>query len=186
MMQVKPVATSEAAPSVPDLDPTRIFRQEFSYVWCTLRRLGVFDRDLEDLAHEVFIRVNAQLALYDSTRPLRPWIFGIALGVASNYRRLLRHQVRLVAEVPEEVDSIGGADERLEEAERRALVYAALQGVPLERRAVLVLHEIDGYSVPEVAAALGIGINTAYSRLRLGREAFRERARRLMQRGDIR
>lgn len=184
-MQVKPVLEPDVTLPGLDLDPSRIFRQEFRYVWTTLRRLGVFERDLEDVAHEVFLRVHAQFLQYDPERPLRPWLFGIALGVASNYRRLSRHRTRLVADVPDEGSDVArGADEQLQEAEERALVHAALQDVPLEQRAVLMLHEIDGFSVPEVAAALGIGVNTAYSRLRIGRDKFRERARRLLQRGE--
>ena len=45
--------------------------------------------------------------------------------------------------------------------------------MPLAHRAVLILHDMDEASVPEIAVALGIGLNTAYSRLRLGRDAFR-------------
>jgi RNA polymerase sigma-70 factor (ECF subfamily) len=185
MMQAKTAVPSDVEPAL-DLDPTLIFRREFPYVWRTLRRLGIADRDLEDVAHEVFIRMNAQLPLYDPTRPFRPWLFGIALGIASNHRRLSRHRVRLVADLPDEIDTKPSADQRIEQAEERALVHAALQGVRLEQRAVLVLHEIDGYAVPDVAAALGIRVNTAYSRLRLGREAFRDRVRRLTSRGDHR
>ena len=65
------------------------------------------------------------------------------------------------------------ADERLEQNEQNELVHAALQKVALEQRAVLVLHELEGCAIPEVATTLGLSLNTAYSRLRLGREAFR-------------
>src|SRR5262245_31503511 len=86
-MQAAPIDASPGdVPAV--LDSATIFRKEFRYVWSTLRRLGVHQRDVEDVTHEVLLRVHTQLHLYDPERPLRPWLFSIALGLASNYRRL--------------------------------------------------------------------------------------------------
>jgi RNA polymerase sigma-70 factor (ECF subfamily) len=165
------------------LDSSAVFRAEFSYVWNTLRRLGVYDSDLEDVTHEVFLRVHAQLPLFDTTRPLRAWLFGIALGVAANYRRLARHRkLDFVAVLPECANTGDSPAQDLERREQAGLVHAALQKVPLDQRAVLVLHELDGYPIPEVAISLGLALNTAYSRLRLGREAFRAAYRRLLAR----
>lgn len=169
---------TEPAPGAP-WDLATIFELEFRYVWNTLRRFGVHERDLEDVTHEVFVRVQDQLALFDSSRPLRPWLFGIALGLATNYRRLARHRVDLPGNLPEVADPAQSADEGLERREQAALVHGALLQVRLEQRAVLVLHELDGYPIPEVAITLGLTLNTAYSRLRLGREAFRTAFRRL-------
>lgn len=156
-----------------------VFEQEFRYVWNSLRRLGVQPRDLEDVTHEVFVRVHDQWPLYDVDRPLRPWLFGIALGLATNYRRLARHRVDLMAEVPDVSDPAEHAEDGMARREEAELVHGALQKVPLDQRAVLVLHELDGFSVPEIATTLGLSVNTAYSRLRLGREAFRTSFRRL-------
>src|SRR6478609_6766804 len=154
-------------------DLAAIFEQEFRYVWNSLRRFGVHERDLEDVTHEVFVRVHDQLELFDEGRPLRPWLFGIALGLATNYRRLARHRVDLPGELPDVADATERADESVERREQAELVHAALLKVSLEQRAVLVLHELDGYAIPEVATSLGLSLNTAYSRLRLGRESFR-------------
>jgi len=53
--------------------------------------------------------------------------------------------------------------------EQRALLRAALDAMDIESRALLVAHHVDGVAVPEIADALGIPLNTAYSRLRLAR-----------------
>lgn len=178
-MVVPATAAAPESAEVESLDSTMVFRQEFRYVWNALRRLGVHERDLEDVTHEVFVRVHDQLPLFDPARALRPWLFGIALGIATNYRRLARHRVDLMAEVPEPSEPSGAAEEALLQRERVELVHAALQRVPLEQRAVLVLHELDGCTIPDVATTLGLTLNTAYSRLRLGREAFKIALRRL-------
>ena len=173
-------APASPAPSFRD-----IFETEFSYVWNVLRRLGIAERDLEDLTQQVFLQVHGQLPSYDVTRPLRPWLFAFAYNVASNYRALARHRVELSIVVPERADSAPGADEQLITRQELELAELALTRVAIERRAVLLLHEVEGHSIPEIAESLGIPLNTAYSRLRLARQEYEAAVRRLRaQRGE--
>jgi RNA polymerase sigma-70 factor (ECF subfamily) len=67
--------------------------------------------------------------------------------------------------------------EHLEASERRALVAAGLERIPLDQRAVFVMHEMEGVAVPEIARTLGISDNTCYSRLRLARDRFTKAVR---------
>jgi RNA polymerase sigma-70 factor (ECF subfamily) len=169
------------SPRAPDArsDFRHLFEEQFDYVWNTLRHLGVATRDLEDLVHEVFVRVDERLKDYDPSRPLRPWLFAFAFRVASDYRRLARHRLEVLGTSVESADASRGAEEQLIAREDRALAEAALLGIEIERRAVFILHELDGASVPEIARAIGIPQNTAYSRLRIARQEFAETARRL-------
>jgi len=156
-----------------------VFDENFDYVWNTLRRFGVRETDLEDLVQDVFLKIHVRSADYDAARPLRPWLFGFAYRVAADYRRLARHRVeshRAPGDVPAEEPS---ADERIRAREERALVRQALESVDLDRRAVLILHDLDEIPVPEIAVALEIPLNTAYSRLRLARAEFAAAAKRL-------
>ncbi|MES1174632.1 MAG: RNA polymerase sigma factor [Myxococcales bacterium] len=162
-----------------------IFETQFSYVWNVLKRLGVAERDLEDLCQQVFLQVHGQLHTFDGRRPLRPWLFSFAYHAASNYRALARHRVELSIVAPEQADAAPGADEQLITRQELELVELALTRVALERRAVLLLHEVEGYSIPEVAETLGIPLNTAYSRLRLARQEYELAVRKLRaQRGE--
>jgi RNA polymerase sigma-70 factor, ECF subfamily len=147
-----------------------IFDAHFDYVWNTLRRLGVREFDLEDLSHEVFLKVHARLADYDAARPMRPWLFGFAYRVAADHRRLARHRLEVLGAPVEAVDPVRPPDERIEADEERALVEAALAELDFDRRAVIMLHDVEDVPVPAIAAELGIPVNTAYSRLRLARE----------------
>jgi RNA polymerase sigma-70 factor (ECF subfamily) len=147
-----------------------VFDEHFDYVWISLRRLGVREGDLEDLAHEVFLKVHARMADFDEARPMRPWLFGFVYRVAADHRRLARHRVEVFGAPIEAVDPVPGADQRIEADEERKLVEAALGALQVERRAVLLLHEVDDVPVPAIANELGIPVNTAYSRLRLARE----------------
>ena len=158
-----------------------VFRTHFAYIWTLLRRLGVAQRDLEDVAHEVFIQALRGLSEYDANRPLRPWLFGITLNAASNYRRLARHRLELVERLPEVGSGVADAEGQLMLAQERALLEEALLRLPLERRAILILHEIEGHAVPEVARIVDIPLNTAYSRLRLARKDFAKAVKHLQQ-----
>ena len=162
-------------------DFSDLFSQQFAFVWGSLRRLGVQERDVEDVAQDVFLKVHAKFDVFDRARPVRPWLFAFAVRAAADYRRLARHRVeRLGPESEAERPSLAkGADRQLEEFEERSLVEEALNAVPLDRRAVLIAFELDEVPMKEVATALEIPLHTAYSRLRVGREEFAAAIRRL-------
>jgi RNA polymerase sigma-70 factor (ECF subfamily) len=167
------------------LDFKQLFQSQLIYVWNSLRRLGIPSRDLEDLTHDVFLQVHRQLDRYDPTRPIRPWLFGFAFPIASDYRRLARHRLEVLGPSAESADPRPVVVDRLVDEEALSIGYAALDALDIDRRAVFVLHELDGCSMPEVASSLMIPLNTAYSRLRLAREQFKAIVHRLRARkGD--
>jgi RNA polymerase sigma-70 factor (ECF subfamily) len=142
-------------------------------------------RDVEDLAHDVFLTVYRRYVDYDKERPLRPWIFGIAYRVASRYRDLARNQREVFDPLPERPDEQPHAEAQLIAREARALLDAALSGLDVDKRAVFVLHDVEGCGMPDVAAALSIPLNTAYSRLRLARAEVKAAVTRLrVRRGE--
>jgi RNA polymerase sigma-70 factor (ECF subfamily) len=159
------------ATPLPAVELDTIYQGEVGYVWLTLRRLGVLEPDLEDVAHDVFVTVHRNLRHYDRDRPVRPWLFGIALRIAANYRRGLRRR-REVAIEHEAADAAPRPDEHLARARAQQLVFAALDTLSPVQRAVFVLHELEGKPVPVIANELDVPLNTVYSRLRLARERF--------------
>ena len=71
------------------------------------------------------------------------------------------------------------AEDAMVAAERAALLSALLARLEPRRRAVVVAYELDGLAMVEVAAAQRIPLNTAWNRLRLGREDLRAAARKV-------
>lgn len=163
-----------------------IFDAHVSYVAHTLRRLGVRPSDVDEATHDTFLIVHRRLADWDRARPIRPWIGGIAYRVASDYRKRVERRAETALEqAPEPVDPSPSPQSDLEDKERRELLLGALEAVPLERRIVLVMHDVDGTPMPEVAAALEIPLNTGYSRLRTAREELSAAYKRLaLRRGQ--
>jgi RNA polymerase sigma-70 factor (ECF subfamily) len=160
-----------------------VFADEHGYVLRSLRRLGVPERDLEDVAHDTFIVVHRKLADYDPNRPLRPFLFGIAFRVASDYRRRARHRYEQLGEPALPAQAASGPERELLIAQAQRLVLDALQRLDTDRGAVLVMIDIEGYSPSDVAETLEIPLNTVYSRLRVARSEFAEAVRRLQRVG---
>lgn len=162
-----------------------VYRRHFEFVWRTLRRLGVRTADLPDVAQEVFLVVHRRLPDFDGRALVTSWLFRICLNASRNQRRrahVRREQLNpeAIASVAEEVTN---PTSRIEAHEDSVLFEAALDSMSLEQRAVFVLFELVGMSGADTAETLEIPLGTAYSRLRLARDAFRraivrERARR--------
>lgn len=117
-------ATAPAAPSFRE-----IFEAEFSFVYNMLRRLGIRDAELPDATQEVFATVAAVLEDYDPSRPLRPWLFGIAFRVGTRYREIAHRRREIPSGIPDAPDSKPGADASIEQNELREFARAALSRV---------------------------------------------------------
>jgi len=160
----------------------RGFRIEFEYVQRTLRRLGTDRSEVDDLAQEVFLVLHRRWSEYDQSRPLRPYLFGVAVRIAlANQRKRLREVAFGNIELG---DDRPGPEEVLSDKQTRSLLQTALKRIPLPRRTVLVMHELDRVPVTEVAATLSIPLFTVYSRLRKAREELRLETQRIMNSTD--
>jgi RNA polymerase sigma-70 factor (ECF subfamily) len=171
------VSSSPAAAVSPDEACLEAFLRELDYVHQTFRRLGTSPSETEDLAQEVFLVLRACWTKYDPGRPLRPYLFAIAFRIALAHHRKSSREVAF--EVVEIRDLGPGPDDALQSKRARALVLAALEHIPLPRRAVLLMHDLDEVPVEEVAGALGIPKFTVYSRLRKARREMLTAVRRL-------
>lgn len=156
-----------------------VYRAEIPFVCKLLVRLGVEARFVDDLAHDVFVAAFQNFGAYDPSRPIRPWLLGIVYKRVLAFRSRASQQREIVASPPEAVDERPGADEAVAARQGRELIVRALATLDLEKRAVFVMHEIEACAMPEVAKALSIPLNTAYSRLRRARELFEAEVRRL-------
>lgn len=146
-------------------DFARLFQELGPFVWRALRRLGVQERDCEDVLQEVFLTVHKKLREFEQRSTLRTWVYGICLRKAQDYRRLAR-VAREVGEPKDELRATAPNQEQTLEVHRaRALLDSILDQLDEDKRAVFVMFEWEGLSMAEVAELVGVPVQTAYARL---------------------
>jgi RNA polymerase sigma-70 factor, ECF subfamily len=164
----------------------QIYDQYFEFAWSNLRRLGIPAAHLEDAVQELFIVVPRRLAEFAGRSALKTWLAGIAWRIASEYRR---HESRKggTEPLPDTLvapgrDPLGAAVH----AEAMRQLDSLLDRLDEDKRVVFVLAELEQMTVPEIAQALAVNVNTVYSRLRAARMTFDEAVRlsKLGGRGD--
>ncbi|WP_437676372.1 RNA polymerase sigma factor [Sorangium sp. So ce131] len=154
------------------LDFDAVYDEHADFVWRNLRRLGVRDASLDDALQDVFLVVHRRLGEFEPRSSVKAWLFAIVCRVARDHRRLARRKGG-GEELPAGVaDRAPGPAEQLEQVEALKLVDALLAELDDDKRAVLVMAEIEELSAPEIAAALDVKLNTVYSRLRAARREF--------------
>jgi RNA polymerase sigma-70 factor (ECF subfamily) len=161
-----------------DVPPVPAFEQIYddncTFIWRSLRGLGVPDANIDDAVQEVFLVVHRRLPEYEPRAHIRSWLFGIAMRVAKDHRRSARRKPT----VPLADDPILVAqDSPFEQVARNqalAFVERFLDTLSDEQRALFVLTELEQLRVPEAAELLGENLNTVYSRQRALRKQFAE------------
>ncbi len=178
------MAPAQTLESTPDESPAvelpafdALYDRTFPLVWRTLQRLGVPHAQLDDSAQEVFAIVHRRLKDLSHGSGVRTWVAGIAVRVASDVRRAARRRGEHVELDEQVVDQRPGPHDQTSRREARRIVDTLLSALDDEKREVFVLAEMEGLSGPEISDALGVKLNTVYSRLRLAREAFENRLR---------
>ena len=151
-----------------------IYEQHFALVWSTTRRLGVTPEAMDDVVQEVFIVVHSKLSTLENPEALRSWIYGIVRRKVSGHRRKYqaeKYSAVPVEDVPDDVIARSPVD-LAEQHEQVQQLWMLLEHLEPAKREVFIMAELDELTCPEIADALSIPLNTAYSRLRHAREAF--------------
>ena len=156
-----------------------VYEGYFDFLWRSVRRLGVADAHVDDVVQEVLLTVHRRLPSFEGRSSLKTWLFGIALGIVRNHRRVARRQAAHTA--PDDDGAEHAADERPSEpgphasvvkAEAVRILYEILDELADDKRSVFILAELEGVSGPEIAALLAVNVNTVYARLRAARSEF--------------
>ena len=141
--------------------------------------------EVEDLAQETFIKAYRALGSFRSESAFYTWLYRIGINTAKNYLAAQGRRVptttELEAEDAEGFDDAGllrdlDTPERLMQTRQVAeVVNAAMQALPEDLRAAIMLREIDGLSYDEIAEVMNCPIGTVRSRIFRAREAIAEK-----------
>jgi RNA polymerase sigma-70 factor (ECF subfamily) len=165
---------SGAEPSAAPGDRQRLVEavhRHSALVWRALRRFGVPARDVDDAAQQVYLALSQRLSEVEPAREAG-FLVAVAVRVAANARRKLERSPEVLTDGLDATASHHTPEALLGEKQLREELDRGLQTLPLEQRAVFVLFELEGFSLPEIAEALQVPLGTATSRLRRARGHF--------------
>jgi len=152
-----------------------LVRQHADRVYRLAYRLSGNQHDAEDLTQETFIRVFRSVHNYQPGT-FEGWLHRITTNLFLDMVRR-RGRIRMEA-LPEDYDRVPAQQPTPEEiyhdARLGADLQAALDSLPPEFRAAVVLCDIEGLSYEEIGATLGVKLGTVRSRIHRGRQALRE------------
>jgi len=129
--------------------------------------------DVEDAAHETFLRVLERMHTFDPERRFAPWLYQIARNVARNRRKWLRSRERESGTDMDVPAREPGPYRNVERAEVRRLVREAMDRLPEQRCDAFRLFDVEGYSAEEIARLMGITAGTVRSHVHHARRRLR-------------
>jgi RNA polymerase sigma-70 factor (ECF subfamily) len=151
-----------------------VYRAHCQFVWACLQRFGVRERDLDDVLQEVFVVVHQRLGTFRGDARVTTWLYAICLRVAASHRR--RGHVRRELAVDDFDEAVAfdqnSPEDDCSERQKQRILNRILDELDLEKRALLVMFEIDELACEEIASIVGVPLGTVYSRLHAARKAF--------------
>ena len=135
-------------------------------------------RDVEEAVQDAFVQAWRNLDRYRADAALFTWLYRIGVNAALARTRRKRHTTKGLESLADEgAPHVAGEllpEPSAEARDLRTRVLAALAQLPFEYREAVVLRDLAGLSNEEVAAALGISLPAAKSRIHRGRLQLRE------------
>jgi RNA polymerase sigma-70 factor, ECF subfamily len=152
-----------------------LVREHADRVYRLAYRLSGNPQDAEDLTQETFIRVFRSLSNYQPGT-FEGWLHRITTNL---FLDMVRRRGRIRMEsLPEDYDRVPAEGPSPEQAYHDARLghelQTALDALPPEFRAAVVLCDVEGLSYEEIGATLGVKLGTVRSRIHRGRQALRD------------
>jgi RNA polymerase sigma-70 factor (ECF subfamily) len=152
-----------------------LVREHADRVYRLAYRLSGNQHDAEDLTQETFIRVFRSVQNYQPGT-FEGWLHRITTNLFLDMVRR-RGRIRMEA-LPEDYDRVPAEDPNPEQIYHDSRLgpdlQAALDSLPPEFRAAVVLCDVEGLSYEEIGATLGVKLGTVRSRIHRGRQALRD------------
>ena len=171
------------AVSSPNLSELLAIQREaiFRYIHGIVRN----DAEAEDLTQETLLRAYNKLSTLEDPARLVSWLYRIAINITHDRFRQASYRYR-----PLPLEADGGAveglaileivpddsprlDKLMEQREMSSCVQEYIENLPDSYRAVILLHDVQGLTNPEIAEMLGVSLATVKIRLHRARSQLR-------------
>lgn len=153
-----------------DGDPTaftEIFRRHRDHLWAVALRTTCNPEEAADALQDALISAMRHADGFRGEARVSTWLHRIVVNACLD--RLRRQAARPTVELPDDDHAPAAARDAFADREVAVDVHTALASLPIEQRAAIVLVDIEGYPVDEVAALLDVPAGTIKSRCARGR-----------------
>lgn len=175
----------EGAPPAASALATLHLHDHVATLWRIVARMGVPAHQVDDVLQETFITAARRSADIERGRE-RAFLIATATRLCANQRQRahVRREVSQGEALDDYASSEPDAEGLLMRKRLRAQLDRALAGLSNDQRAVFVLYELEGFSVPEIADLLALRLGTVASRLGRARAKFAEAVARIERAGS--
>ncbi|HEY4106371.1 MAG TPA: sigma-70 family RNA polymerase sigma factor [Polyangiaceae bacterium] len=153
-----------------------VFRNHRSDVARLVQRMSGRPSDLEDLVQEVFLQVYRSIKDFRGQSRFSTWLYRVTVNVVLMQRRAAKSRP-VLHEAPD--DAFGAdlhelPDDQVARARRVGAFYRLLDRLSDKKRAVFILHELEGMSPSEIAKIVSAPVLTVRTRLFYARRELLE------------
>ena len=163
----------------PEYDFRKIYDEYYQRIVQYLRRI-VGPNDAEDIAQDVFDKINSGLGGFQGKSKLSTWIYRIATNTMIDRLRSAAYKHATVNSAIEDAadpkaQGVWGnqkppaTDQVVIRKEMSECVNEFIDNLPPDYKTVIVLSELEGLAIKEIAEILGISVNNAKTRLHRAR-----------------
>jgi len=159
-----------AAPSA----ERRLYDEHVGRVYRLAYRMTGRTELAEEFTQEVFVRAFERLSSFEGRSRLSTWLHSITVTVVLNgMRKVRRNREReRTVEDPGHLEALGGSTEDADQTLRLTL-HRALDALSDEMRMVVVMHDLEGFTHEQIAAAMHVEPGTSKARLSRARAKLR-------------
>ncbi|MFH1761212.1 MAG: RNA polymerase sigma factor [bacterium] len=142
--------------------------------------------DLEDVVQVIFIQIFKSLPGFEGRSKLTTWIYKIGVNVCIQYLRNNKQKKEINFSDNYFISELNGdrlkqdAHTILEQKELQKSVYNAINRLNLKKRSVIILHDMEGKTIEEIAQIIQKPVGTVKSRLFHAREELKNKLKPLM------
>ena len=124
----------------------------------------------EDLTQDICLALPAKLRGYRAEAKFTTWLYRVVANLCTDWLRKARGQD--LESVPEPEDDAPGAEAGLQQAARAQALEDALRALPDRQRQAVILRHLEGFTNPEIAEVMDIGVEAVESLTARGKRAL--------------
>lgn len=153
---------------------TEVMRSHEDRIFAVCLRILADRESALDATQDTFVAAFRKVHQFQGNSALGTWLYRIAVNTCYDHLRKTRR--RPSEPMPEHLDYPDpGAEATVEAAAHRGEIELALAALPPEFRAAVILSDIEGMSLPDIALVLGVPVGTVKSRVFRARRLLAER-----------